>query len=116
MKSLRLLALLAFLPFTAHADPTAFFGISWNPTSGLIGFSVNALSDDEENKGVASAGATYYPWAPTGQQLGLTLGAGYTHEETALLGSWDFIKKEPQVSVGYANTQDDKSDDNGERR
>jgi len=104
MKKLYLLLLLAALPLTAQSDAAAFVGINYS-FGGNFGISVKALSDDDENNGVAAVGVSYYPMAAN--KFGIDAGVGYAFDSYAVTAGWDFLQKEPVVSVGYADTDDD---------
>ena len=106
MKYLKIILLSAFLPLSAQADPAAFIGISYGFDSSF-GISIKALSSDEEDEGVVAVGTTYYPFAAS-KKFGFDLGAGYTFDGSAIIGGWDFIQSQPQVSFGFADTDDDK--------
>lgn len=101
------LALLGLLPLTAQADPAAFVGISYSFGGAGVGISVKVLSDDKEDQVVAALGATYYPMAAN--KFGIDLSAGYTFNDAAVLVGWDFLQKGVQVSAGWADIEDDKS-------
>lgn len=109
MKLFRFL-LLCLLPLTSYADPAAFVGINYAFGSGGNGFGigVKVLSDDKDERAVAALGATYYPFAAN--KFGLDVSAGYAADDAAVLVGWDFLQKGVQVSAGWADLEDDKSD------
>lgn len=106
MKKIYALLLLLALPLSAHSDAAAFIGINYT-FGGNLGLSIKALSDDDENKGVAAIGVSYYPMAEN--KLGIDAGVGYVFDSYAVTAGWDFLQKEPVVSVGYADTDDDSN-------
>ena len=110
MKKLYILLLLAALPLTAQSDAAAFVGINYS-FGGNVGISVKALSDDDENNGVAAVGVSYYPMAAN--KFGIDAGVGYAFDSYAVTAGWDFLQKEPVVSVGYADTDDDSKRSKG---
>tara|TARA_R110002074_G_scaffold152936_1_gene307561 strand:- start:124412 stop:124774 length:363 start_codon:yes stop_codon:yes gene_type:complete len=106
MKKIYALLLLLALPLSAHSDAAVFIGINYT-FGGNLGLSIKALSDDDENNGVAAVGVSYYPMAEN--KLGIDAGVGYAFDSYAVTAGWDFLQKEPVVSVGYADTDDDSN-------
>lgn len=106
MKKLYILLLLTTLPFTTQSDPAAFIGINYS-FGGDLGISVKALSDDDENNAVGAAGVSYYPMATN--KFGIDAGVGYAFDSYAVTAGWDFLQKQPVVSIGYADTDDDSN-------
>ena len=95
----------------AFADPAAMVGLSFDFghddwTQG-VGLSAKVLSSDEQDHLVGALGAT---WFPMDQQkpYGIDLSAGYTFDKSAVTAGYDFINMTPQVSAGWADTQDKK--------
>jgi len=95
----------------AFADPAAMVGLSFDFghddwTQG-VGLTAKVLSSDEQDHLVGALGAT---WFPMDQQkpYGIDLGVGYTFDNTAVTAGYDFINMTPQVSAGWADTQDKK--------
>ena len=106
MKTLKFIALCLGASAFLYANPavmggiTYSFGDSKNSLEGA-GVGVKVLSSGKDKKPVVGAGFTYYPWADEGEQFGLEAGVGYTVKNTAVMGGWDFLKKQPTVSLGY---------------
>jgi hypothetical protein len=104
-----LITLMATSP--ALADPAAMVGLSFDfgrdDWSEGLGLTAKVLSSDEQDHIVGALGAT---WFPMDQQkpYGIDLSAGYTFDNTAVTAGYDFINMTPQVSAGWADTQDKK--------
>ncbi len=106
MKTLKLIALCLGASAFLYANPAVMGGFTYSFGSGSnslsgAGVSLKILSSGKEKKPVVGAGVTYYPWAEEGKQLGVEVDAGYTVKNTAVMGGWDFLKKQPTVSLGY---------------
>ncbi|MGL6209389.1 MAG: hypothetical protein ACRC14_06120 [Paracoccaceae bacterium] len=72
------------------------FGGGEKPALGLTG---KVLSDDEEDKVVGAAGATYF----FDGYWGIDAGLGYTFDDSAVTLTYDFLNKRPQLSAGWAD-------------
>ncbi|MGY8872217.1 MAG: hypothetical protein ACKVJE_17410 [Pseudomonadales bacterium] len=106
MKKTLFLTLSILCASTAQADPAIMFGLSYS-FNGEFGVTVKALSNDDEDEFVAAVGATFYPY--TNKSFGLDAGIGYTFDDAAAVLSWDFLQEAAQASIGYANTDSNKS-------
>jgi hypothetical protein len=95
----------------AHADIGAFAGITYafGANTG-IGFTLHATSSRDENSAIASAGISYYPFAPT-PMFGLPVGVGYQGKNVAAIVSYDLLLKQFAIAGGYASTRDDDDSD-----
>jgi len=93
---------------TLSASPVAMFGIGYSFGGGSDGvaLTLKVISSNDENKGIASLGVSYYPLAKA-NSFGIDVDGGYIFEDIALTGSWDFIQMKPQMSGGYVNTMND---------
>ena len=76
------------------------FGKTDNDLSGA-GATVKILSTKEEKKPVVGAGVSYYPWAKDDKKFGIDVSAGYNFKKGAIMGGWDFLQKQPSISLGY---------------
>ena len=97
------------LLFTApvFADPGISIGVVYNfGSQSDLGVSLKVLSTDEEDKGAIGAGVSYFPVSKS-KKYGFDLSAGYVFENGAATVGWDFLNKNPQVGIGYVNTDDD---------
>jgi hypothetical protein len=93
----------------ALADPAALFGVTYNfQSESSFGLTVKLLSNDLPNNVVVGAGINYYPFAQS-QNFGVDLSAGYVFQNVAVTGGYDFVRKEPQLAVGYVNTRSTSS-------
>ena len=92
---------------TGDFDPTVMVGIAYNlsgPASKKnLGFTAKVVSSDEEDAWVGALGATLYPWS--GQSIGVDISAGYNFSNSTVLIGYDFLKKSPQLSAGWADTK-----------
>ena len=88
------------------SNPVAMVGIAFNFGGKIskesFGLTVKVLSSDRQDRFVAAAGVTYFPWAPN--KLGLDVSGGYNFEKVTALVGYDLLNKKPQASLGYANT------------
>jgi hypothetical protein len=111
MKKPLVAAILSIFAGGAQADAGAMVGVAYNfggPASlKNLGFTAKVLTSDREDKWVAALGATLYPWSD--KLLGLDVSGGYNFEDSAVLIGYDFLKGQPQISGGWANTDDDSS-------
>jgi hypothetical protein len=108
LKKISLTVVLVFVfAFQVQAGATAFFGLSYNfgATAADWGVTIKVLTDNEEDKFVAAAGLSYFPYAV--QKFGVDVGGGYLFKHGAATLGWDFLHKTPQLSLGYVNTDDD---------
>ena len=98
---------LAFLGATligssaATADPAVFVGISYTIGSNTVGITGKILTSDKEEKVVGAAGATYYFGAEN--PFGIDVSGGYTFSNAAVLVGYDFLRKNTQISAGWAD-------------
>lgn len=110
MKKPLVAAILSIFATGAQADAGAMLGVAYNfggPASlNNLGFTAKVLTSDKEDKWVGALGVTFFPWS--GKQLGLDLSGGYNFQHSAVLIGYDFLKREPQISGGWSNTDDDK--------
>ena len=74
-----------------------------------IGATLKVLSTSKDKKPVLGAGVSYYPWAKDDKKLGIDVSAGYNFKKGSVMAGWDFLQKEPSVSLGY--NKEIKSDD-----
>ncbi len=109
MKKPLVAAILSIFATGALADAGVMLGVSYSfsgPASlNNLGFTAKLLSSDEEDKWVGALGASFYPWSD--KQLGLDVSGGYNFEDSAVLVGYDFLKRAPQISGGWSNTDDD---------
>ncbi len=88
------------------SNPVAMVGIAFNfggkSSKESLGLTVKILSSDRQDRFVAAAGVTYFPWAPN--KFGLDIGGGYNFEKVTALVGYDLLNKKPQASLGYTNT------------
>ena len=88
------------------SNPVAMVGIAFNFGGKIskesFGLTVKVLSSDRQDRFVAAAGVTYFPWAPN--KLGLDVSGGYNFEKVTALVGYDLLNKKPQASLGYTNT------------
>ncbi|WP_201352500.1 hypothetical protein [Hydrogenimonas urashimensis] len=112
MKKMTAVCLLSAATF-CFAGPAGMFGVSytWGGSigNGEVGLSAKVISDNKEDKVIAAAGVSYYPWAPV-NKFGADVSAGYLFDGVALTAGWDFIQSDWQVAAGYVNTVDDDND------
>jgi len=107
MKKLALLFVSCASFSILSANPAVLGGITFNfggnggDALQGAGATVKVLSSGEDKKPVVGAGFSYYPWADKSKQFGLDVSAGYNMKNTAIMGGWDFIQKQPTVSLGY---------------
>ena len=88
------------------SNPVAMVGIAFNFGGKIskesLGLTVKILSSDRQDRFVAAAGVTYFPWAPN--KFGLDIGGGYNFDKVTALVGYDLLNKKPQASIGYTNT------------
>ena len=85
----------------ATAGPAAFVGISYTIGSNTVGITGKILTSDTEEKLVGAAGATYY--FGTDSSFGIDVSGGYTFSNAAVLVGYDFLRKNTQISAGWAD-------------
>ena len=85
------------------ADPAAFAGIAYT-FDGKAGITLKLLSDNEEEKWVAAIGGTYY--FNSKNELGIDVSGGYTFDDAAVLIGWEILQVQPQISAGWADTEE----------
>ncbi len=107
MKSLKFIAMLFSLSAILSASPAVMGGITYHfggSSSDALkgaGATIKVLSTGKDKKPVVAAGVSYYPWASDSKKFGLDISAGYTVKHSAVMGGWDFLQKQPTVSLGY---------------
>jgi hypothetical protein len=79
----------------------AEFGDSSGPDVGITG---KVLSSNLTNHLVVGGGVTYFPLSD--EKLGLDLSAGFNFTNFAILGGYDLLRQQPQISLGYVPTTD----------
>lgn len=94
--------LAAYAP--AHADVGAMVGVGYTFGGPGLSLTVKALSSDRQDRVVAAAGVSFYPFLKN--KIGVDLGVGYQGDNSAVVLSWDFLQAAPQISGGWANTKD----------
>jgi hypothetical protein len=107
-KSLLLAALLATIAAPqAFADVGVFAGVTYvfGANAG-VGFTLQATTARHEDRGIAAAGFSYYPFA-SGNKFGLPVGVGYQTRNAAALVNYDFLMGNVSVGAGYADTRKD---------
>lgn len=92
-------------------DPTIMVGVAFNLNGKAVldnlGFTAKVISSNKENKWVGALGATFYPWSAN--QFGIDLSVGRNFENSSALVGYDFLKKEPLLGAGWANTKGDRN-------
>jgi hypothetical protein len=107
MKKIVFAGAFALAAMGAQADVGGFFGVTYAfGSKGGIGLTLQATSSRHENRGVAAAGVSYYPFA-SGSKFGIPLGVGYQGKNSGGIVSYDFVLDAPAVSAGYVNTHGD---------
>ena len=71
-----------------------------------VGFTLQATTARHEDRGIAAAGFSYYPFA-SGNKFGLPVGVGYQTRNAAALVNYDFLMGNVSVGAGYADTRKD---------
>lgn len=108
MKKPLVAAILSIFAAGAQADTGVMIGVAYNfsgqASLNNLGFTAKILTSDKEDKWVAALGATLYPWSA--QMFGVDVSGGYNFEDSAVLIGYDFLKGAPQISGGWANTDD----------
>ncbi|MBX2808191.1 MAG: hypothetical protein KTR20_06110 [Cellvibrionaceae bacterium] len=103
MKKTMIMLACLFFSCTAKADFTYMVGVSLTLT-GDVGLTAKLLTNDKEEKLVLAAGGTYYPFSS--RLFGADVSAGYILENGTVTGGWDFMQQVPQLSLGFADTED----------
>lgn len=92
-------------------DPTIMVGVAYNLNGKAsldnLGFTAKVISSNKENKWVGALGATFYPWSA--KQFGVDLSVGRNFENSSALVGYDFLKNEPLLGAGWANTKGDRN-------
>lgn len=103
-------ALLALMAGSAHADPAAMVGLTFNFGGGMDGLGVTAkvLSSDKQDEFVGAAGVSVYPFSES-SMFGLDVGGGYNFNESTGIISYDFLRGAPSISGGWVNTREKDS-------
>ena len=97
---------LAAMPVTPQPSATLMLGIAAEFGDGAapeVGFTAKILSTNKPNSFVLGAGITFFPWAES-NNLGLDLDAGVILHNVAILGGYDLLRQQLQVSGGWAPT------------
>jgi hypothetical protein len=76
-------------------------GVTYN-FDGSVGVSLKVLSTNKEDRGAVAAGVTFFPRT---NKFGIDVGAGYVFRNAAVTLGWDFLNSNPQIALGYVNTQ-----------
>lgn len=96
---------------TIDYDPTIMVGVAYTlngkATLDNLGFTAQVISSNKENKWVGALGATFYPWSA--KQFGVALGVGRNFENSTALIGYDFLKAEPLLGAGWANTKGERN-------
>jgi hypothetical protein len=86
--------------------PTVMLGLAFDfgprVDKGSVGITAKLLSTNEEDHFVFGGGLTYFPWAE--EKFGLDASAGYNFDNFALMGGFDVIRLQPQISGGWVPT------------
>ena len=80
------------------------FDLSTAPKLADIGITAKVLSNRQENHFVLGAGVSYFPWASE-NKFGLDVSAGNNFVHSNIMGGYDFIRKQPQISGGWSSTR-----------
>ena len=96
-----LAGLLILVSGSCQAGAGAFIGLTYN-FGGSVGISVKVLSTDKQDHAAAALGVAYYP---TEKKFGADIGAAYVGNNIAGTLGWDFMNKQAQIGVGYANSK-----------
>jgi hypothetical protein len=111
--------LVTTLPISANAedlfdDPGVLLGMSVNldgsPSSEDVGLTAKVLSNTHEDSFVVGAGLSFFPWAPSGKNIGADISAGYNFENFTVMGGWDFLRSGLQMSGGWSNIENESTD------
>jgi len=106
-KSLLALSLLC-ASWTAQAETGFFLGVSLQLGGGVaakdIGFTAKVLSSRREDRAVAAAGVSVYPFGGGPVRFGTDVGVGYQGDKVGVTIGYDLLQRAPVVGVGYVNT------------
>jgi len=72
-----------------------------------VGITAKILSSNAPNNFVVGGGVTFFPWAED-DNLGLDLSVGYLLPNVVLLGGYDLLRQQLQVSGGWVPTMGDE--------
>jgi hypothetical protein len=85
------------------ADTGVFIGVVYDFGSNAgPGLSAKLVSNDEDDKLVATIGISFFPSAT--RRVGVDISAGYTFNNGLVTAGYDFINGAPQFGLGYMNT------------
>ena len=100
-----LLGVLAISPAMAGVGFMA--GIQYDFGKGSFdqsfGITAKALTSNRPNQFVGAAGATFFPFADS--KFGIDADVGYTFDNGAVLGGYDFLNNSVDVAGGWADTK-----------
>lgn len=97
-------------PPSEEASATVMLGIAAEFGDGAapeVGFTAKILSTNKPNSFVLGAGISFFPWAES-NNLGLDIDAGVILHNMAILGGYDLLRQQLQVSGGWAPTMKDE--------
>lgn len=105
MKKLLVAAMVASAAAEAGADVGAFVGVTYafGAKTGL-GLTVQATSTRREDRAIAAAGISVYPFSGT-PSFGIPVGIGYQGKNAAGIVSYDVLQQNVAVSGGYVDTR-----------
>ena len=87
--------------------PVGMIGLTYNLNGPVslknLGFSLNVLSSNQENKWVFGTGASFFPWSEN--QFGFGVGAGRNFDDSNCLVGWDFLQSSPTLGCGATDTK-----------
>lgn len=107
MKKIIFAGVIALAAMNASADAGAFVGVTYAIGSNAgVGLTLLATTVRHEDRGIAAAGVSYYPFA-SGQKIGIPIGVGYQGSNVAGIVGYDVLLGVPVVSGGYVNTRGD---------
>lgn len=95
----------------AFADPTIVLGLTFTfggSQSGQLGISGRILSDNQRDEWVGAIGGTYYPGT---QEFGFDAGIGYNWDNHPITLTYDFVNQGVQVGLGWADLEEDETDE-----
>ena len=91
---------------TQAADVGAFFGVTYAfGSNGGLGLTLQATTTRRENRGIAAAGVSFYPFSKD-MRFGIPVSIGYQGDNAAGIISYDLILKTPAISGGYVDTRE----------
>lgn len=107
--SLMISAAAAGTPAQPAASATFMLGMAAEfgdaDSAPAVGFTAKILSTNAPNNFVVGGGVTFFPWAE-GDNLGLDLSVGYLMQNVVLLGGYDLLRQQLQVSGGWVPTEE----------